>query len=170
MRFLAGFCWGFWQLAETETVSEGFCRLGVFGVFGTINFNYMNLVNVLEAVCFVMGQDVERVKSKERYRHLVICRHLFYYLSKYYYGAKLREIGNITGNADHTSVIHGISVINDMISIKDEQIIKAVAEIQEYISKRYQADKKVSVFVPYNVNLSELAQLLQNNYGCRVIL
>jgi chromosomal replication initiation ATPase DnaA len=130
----------------------------------------MELNNVLEAVCFVMGQDVERVKSKQRYRHLVICRHLFYYLSKYYYGAKLKEIGSVTGNSDHTSVIHGIQVINDMISIKDEQIVKAVAEIQEYISKRYKADKKISVFVPYNVNLTELAQLLQNNYGCRVIL
>jgi len=129
----------------------------------------MELVNILEAVCFVMQQDIERVKQKGRYRELVICRHLFYYLSKYYYGAKLRDIGAITG-VDHTSVIHGIQLINDMVSIKDENICNAIPSIQHYIAQRYQADKKISVFVPYDINLSELAEILQNNYRCRVIL
>jgi len=95
----------------------------------------MELINVLEAVCFVMQQDIERVKTKGRYRELVICRHLFYYLSKYYYGAKLRDIGAIT-NVDHTSVIHGINLINDMVSIKDESICNAIPSIQNYIAQR----------------------------------
>ena len=129
----------------------------------------MELLNILEAVCFVMQQDIERVKTKGRYRELVICRHLFYYLSKYYYEAKLRDIGAIT-NVDHTSVIHGIQLINDLVSIKDESVINAIPAIQHYIAQRYQADKKISVFVPYDVNLSELAEILQNTYRCRVIL
>jgi chromosomal replication initiation ATPase DnaA len=129
----------------------------------------MQLINVLEGVCFIMGQDIERVKAKGRYRELVVCRHLFYYLSKYYYGAKLKDIGAITG-VDHTSVIHGIQLINDLISIKEESIINAIPAIQDYISQRYQADKKMTVFVPYDVNLSEIAEMLQNTYRCRVIL
>jgi len=176
------FLWGFWQI-ETEAVPKrflavgsfwgfwGFWRLGVFGGFVIFNFKYfiMELVNVLEGVCFVMGQDINRVKTKGRFRELVVCRHLFYYLSKYYYGATLKEIGHLT-NTDHTSVIHGINVINDLLSIKDENIINALRSIQEYISTRYMIDKRISVFVPYDVNLSELAEMLQNTYRCRVIL
>jgi hypothetical protein len=90
-------------------------------------------------------------------------------LSKYYYGAKLRDIGSVT-DVDHTSVIHGIQLINDLVSIKDESICNAIPSIQHYIAQRYQADKKISVFVPYDVNLSELAEILQNTYRCRVIL
>jgi hypothetical protein len=150
---------------------KGFWRLGVFGVFVIYNFKYfiMELVNVLEGVCFVMGQDINRVKTKGRFRELVVCRHLFYYLSKYYYGATLKQIGQLT-NTDHTSVIHGINVINDLLSIKDENIQNALSSIQDYISQRYMIDKKISVFVPYDVNLSELAEMLQNTYRCRVIL
>jgi hypothetical protein len=129
----------------------------------------MELLNILEAVCFVMGQDIERVKAKGRYRELVICRHLYYYLAKYYYGARLRQIGHIT-NTDHTSVIHGIKLINDLISINDESIKDVIPAIQEYISQRYQSDKKMTVYIPYDVNLPELAELLQNTYRCRVIL
>jgi hypothetical protein len=129
----------------------------------------MELVNVLEGVCFVMGQDINRVKTKGRFRELVVCRHLFYYLSKYYYGATLKQIGQLT-NTDHTSVIHGINVINDLLSIKDENIQNALSSIQDYISQRYMIDKRISVFVPYDINLSELAELLQNTYRCRVIL
>jgi len=129
----------------------------------------MELLNILEAVCFVMGQDIERVKTKGRYRELVICRHLFYYLSKYYYGAKLRDIGRITG-VDHTSVIHGINLINDLLYIKDDTITKAVEQVQMFIRERYQSDKKIVVFVPYSVNLPKLAETLQTEYKCRVIL
>jgi len=129
----------------------------------------MELLNILEAVCFVMQQDIERVKTKGRYRELVICRHLFYYLSKYYYGAKLRDIGSVTG-VDHTSVIHGINLINDLLYIKDDTTLKAVEQIQIFIRERYQSDKKIVVFVPYSVNLPELAETLQSEYNCRVIL
>jgi hypothetical protein len=129
----------------------------------------MELINILEAVCFVMQQDIERVKTKGRYRELVICRHLFYYLSKYYYGAKLRDIGAIT-NVDHTSVIHGINLINDLLYIKDDTTTKAVEQIQIFIRERYQSDKKIVVFVPYSVNLPKLAETLQTEYKCRVIL
>jgi hypothetical protein len=129
----------------------------------------MELNNVLEAVCFIMGQDIERVKAKGRFRELVICRHLFYYLSKYYYGAKLLDIASVTG-VDHSSVIHGIKLVNDLLSIKEESVTEAIPKIQHYIAERYQTDKKISVYVPFNVNLSELAEMLQNNYQCRVIL
>jgi len=129
----------------------------------------MELVNVLEGVCFIMGQEIDRVKKKDRYRELVVCRHLFYYLAKNFYGAKLKDIGAVTGT-DHTSVIHGISVINDLISIKDEDVMRAVEECQNYIREKYQADKKISVYVPYDVNITTFSEMLTKIYKCRVVI
>jgi hypothetical protein len=129
----------------------------------------MELVNILEGVCFVMGQEIDRVKKKDRYRELVVCRHLFYYLAKYFYGAKLKDIGKVT-NVDHTSVIHGIQVINDLISIKDQDVMNAVEQCQSYIREKYQADKKISVYVPYDVNITTLSEMLTKIYKCRVII
>jgi Bacterial dnaA protein helix-turn-helix len=129
----------------------------------------MELVNVLEGVCFVMGQDLERVKKRDRYRELVICRHLFYYLAKYFYGAKLKQIGAVTG-VDHATVIHGIKLVNNLIDIGDEDVINAIEETQKYIREKYQGDKKISVYVPYDVNLTTFSEMLTKIYKCRVIL
>jgi hypothetical protein len=49
-------------------------------------------------------------------------------------------------------------------------VIAAIDETQKYIREKYQADKKISVYVPYDVNLTTFSEMLTKIYKCRVIL
>lgn len=152
-------------------LAKGFC--GVFGQrfllgFWNINFYNMNLNDLLSVCCITTGQDIERVKKKDRYRELVFTRHLFFYMARYYFGAKLNEIQTIF-RCDHSTVLHGVNVVKDLLSINDLMATKAVDAIKETIGRNNKFEKQLTVFVPFEVKAAELAEMLINKYGCRVI-
>lgn len=128
----------------------------------------MTLINLLEACCIITGQEIERVKKKGRYREVVFTRHLFFYMAKFYFGAKLREIKVIFG-FDHSTVLHGIRLIDDLIYINDEYTLRCMEGIKDYVGKHFQLDKKLTIYVPFDVDVLELSKMLQNKFGCRIL-
>lgn len=128
----------------------------------------MTLMNLLEACCVVNGQEMERVKRKGRYREVVFTRHLFFYMAKLYFGAKLREIKVIFG-FDHSTVLHGIRLIDDLIYVNDEHCVKCVEAIKKYVAEHFQLDKKLTIYVPFDVDALELSKMLQDKFGCRIL-
>ena len=79
--------------------------------------------NLLSVICFVSGLPEDEIRGQNRARGLVLCRHAYYFLAREKMGLKLVEIGEVFGS-DHTTVIHGIKKVKDMISINDEIEIK----------------------------------------------
>ena len=129
----------------------------------------MELVDLLKACCVVTGQDFERVKQKGRYREIVFTRHLFFYMARHYFGAKLREIKNIFG-FDHSTVLHGLELVNDLLYVNDQHTIDCIDRIHDYVGKHYQLDKKLTVYVPFSVEAGKIAEMLQNKFNCRVVI
>lgn len=69
---------------------------------------------LLKTVCDICCVDVIQVLTKRRDHSLVTARQLFCYFNTQYEGRTKVHTGNVLGR-DHTSVIHSIQVVNDMI-------------------------------------------------------
>jgi len=92
--------------------------------------------NLLSVISFVSGLPEDAIRSQNRARGLVLCRHAYYYIAREKMGLKLAEIGEVFGS-DHTTVIHGIQKVKDMISIKDEITLNFINNINNCIKEKY---------------------------------
>lgn len=70
------------------------------------------LMEVLGAVSAVYMVGKMDVMSPHRFHHLVGARGAFYWLARHLTPRSYPEIGRFLGGRDHSTVIHGISVIN----------------------------------------------------------
>lgn len=61
--------------------------------------------------------------SKVRIRENVNARFIFYHLARKYTGASLKSLGRLTGYRDHSSVLHGIGVMDDLITTNSKDIM-----------------------------------------------
>jgi chromosomal replication initiator protein len=95
--------------------------------------NSHTMKGLLAAICEYYEVDPIDVCSQSRKRHLVIARHIFFYLAKQITNKKLIQLGNFTGGRDHTTVIHGLATIAGLIKIGDTQIITDLHNIQKKI-------------------------------------
>jgi chromosomal replication initiator protein len=59
--------------------------------------------------------SLESIKSKTRKKEIVIARQVAMYLAKQYTNHSLKSIGQYCGGRDHSTVIHAIQAINDML-------------------------------------------------------
>jgi chromosomal replication initiator protein len=71
---------------------------------------------IAEIVCENAGITFDELRAKTRLRQYTKARQQLMYLAKKYSGATFLEIGNfIRPGLDHTTVIHGLKTINDLI-------------------------------------------------------
>ena len=59
--------------------------------------------------------SLESIKSKTRKKEIVIARQVAMYLAKQYTNHSLKSIGQYCGGRDHSTVIHAIQAVNDML-------------------------------------------------------
>lgn len=123
---------------------------------------------LLRLICDMAGVTIEQLKSRNRGRTLVMARYVFYHYARLYLNMTYKDIGDVFGN-DHSTVLHGISMIKDMIEIEDEAYMSLLRAVSNEIRDKYQQEIKLSVFAPYDVNLGKLIETLQVEYRCRVI-
>lgn len=128
----------------------------------------MNLNELLEVICLINKQEIDRVKGRKRFKELVFTRQLFYYFAKSYYGATLREIQEVI-NVHHSTILHSVELINDLIYIKDQITLGRIERIKAYIKERFQMDKMVSIYIPFEVNHQELCKMLIERFNCRIV-
>lgn len=60
--------------------------------------------------------SLESIKSKTRKKEIVIARQVAMYLAKQYTNHSLKSIGDYCGGRDHSTVIHAIQSVNDMLA------------------------------------------------------
>lgn len=128
----------------------------------------MNLNHLLEAICVVNKQEKDRVLGKARYKELVFTRQLFYYFARTYYGAKLNEIQEVI-NVHHTTILYSVDLINDLLYIQDAIVCGRVERIKAYIKEKFHMDKRVSLYIPFEVNHEELCKMLVERFNCRIV-
>jgi chromosomal replication initiator protein len=74
---------------------------------------------------------IEQMKDKTRKREIVVARQVAMYFAKEYTNMSLKSIGSHFGNRDHSTVIHAIQSVNDLMDTDR----KFNATMQELIKK-----------------------------------
>lgn len=85
-----------------------------------VDSNEISIDEVQKYVGDYFGVSVEMLKSKTRKKEIVIARQIAMYFAKEYTGFSLKSIGYHFGGRDHSTVIHAIQTVNDMMSEKKE--------------------------------------------------
>ena len=90
---------------------------------------------ILEKVAAYYHVTVQELKGAARSERVVLARKVSMYLMRNLItNITLKEIGNVLGGRDHTSVIHGIETINERLRIDNElkyEIYKLQKEIDD---------------------------------------
>jgi hypothetical protein len=120
--------------------------------------------NLLSVISFVSGVPEDEIRGQNRARGLVLCRHAYYYIARQNMGLKLTEIGEVFGS-DHTTVIHGIQKVKDMISIKDEITLNFINNINNCIKEKYLIPTILMVSIPCELNADQVIDSIKK-MGC----
>jgi chromosomal replication initiator protein len=75
----------------------------------------VNIDYIQKYVSNYFDVSIELLKAKTRKREIVVARQVAMYLAKEYTNMSLKSIGFHFGNRDHSTVIHAISTVNDMM-------------------------------------------------------
>lgn len=73
---------------------------------------------LLHLCCFEFKTTLEEIKGKSRKRNIVIARQIAMHILYSYKSGTMHTIGNLFGGRDHSTVIHSIRAINNMIYVK----------------------------------------------------
>ena len=93
----------------------------------------INISYIQEIVSKFFSISIEEMKDKARRKEIVIARQVAMYFSKDYTNNSLKSIGFHFGGRDHSTVIHAVQSVNDMIDT-DSIFKKNVEEIKKRIS------------------------------------
>ena len=91
--------------------------------------------DIENAVCNAVGVTVEEVISKRRTTDYVTSRQLISYYSRMHTSMSLSSIGQKLGNRDHTTVLHNVQKIKNLIQTGDHQIMIYVNRINRAINQ-----------------------------------
>ena len=122
--------------------------------------------NLLSVISFVSGLPEDAIMSQNRSRGLVLCRHAYFYIAREKLGLKLAEIGEVFGS-DHTTVIHGICKVKDMLSIEDQITCDFINQVNMCIKEKHLIQTKIFVTIPETFNADEIISAIEN-LGCSV--
>ncbi len=88
---------------------------------------------LIEVVTNVCGVDWHRIVGRTRKVEVIIARHLYCYISRIEFGCTFKAIGR-TINRDHTSAIHSVNVVVDMLQTKEAMFVLPYEEIIERLN------------------------------------
>jgi len=96
------------------------------------NNKSINVESIQNIVASYFNLNIQEMLSVRRSRSLARPRQIAMYLAKQHTTNSLPDIGRKFSNRDHTTVIHAVKKINELIE-KDEEIRKNVLEIKKKI-------------------------------------
>jgi chromosomal replication initiator protein len=88
---------------------------------------------IQKTVCEFIGISTELLKENTRKREVVNARQISMYLAKKYTKNSLKEIGRHFGNKDHSTVIHSIQVVENLLEV-DKKFQEDMDELKKRIN------------------------------------
>ena len=122
--------------------------------------------NLLNVISFVSGQPENEILGTSRSRGLVLCRHVYYHIAREKMGLKLTQIGSFF-NRDHTTIIHGLNKVKDMVSIGDEITCHFLEQVNLCLKEKYLIPTRIMVTIPHDAEMESIFQYLESN-GCEI--
>ena len=115
--------------------------------------------NLLSVISFVSGQPENEILGASRARGLVLCRHAYYHIAREKMGLKLAQIGSFF-NRDHTTIIHGLTKVKNMISIDDDITIQFIEQVNNCIKEKYLIPTRIMVTIPHDAETEKIFNFL----------
>ncbi len=121
------------SILKNEPVSISLAReaMKIIAEVETDSSSKITIDDIVERTGEVFGIPPEKIKGKSGVRSIALARQVSMYLAKKILGIPLTEIGDFFGGKHHTTVIHSIKKIEDLIE-KDPEIAKKVEEIEVF--------------------------------------
>ena len=98
--------------------------------FINCNNKSINVESIQNLVASYFNLNIQEMLSPRRSRALARPRQIAMYLAKQYTTNSLPDIGRKFSNRDHTTVIHAVKKISELIQ-KDNEIRQSVMEIKK---------------------------------------
>ena len=95
----------------------------------------VNIDYIQKVVAAYFSITLELMKSKSRKRELVVARQVAMFFSKEYTNHSLKSIGQHFGGRDHSTVIHAVQSVNDLMET-DSKFKNSVNELSRKLKKR----------------------------------
>ena len=90
---------------------------------------------IIDLVCAETGVAYSLVLNKTRKREVVITRQLIAFYCKGCCGLSLKSIGELIGGKDHTTVIHSVNTIQDLLDSNDKPVSILAARINKRLEE-----------------------------------
>lgn len=87
--------------------------------------------HIIEIVCEETGIEYATVLKKSRKREVVITRQLIAFYCKNCTGMSLQSIGEILGGRDHTTVIHSVKTIQNLLDTRNVAVLLPASRINK---------------------------------------
>lgn len=89
---------------------------------------------IMQIICNQTGEPKQNILNRTRRREVVIARQLICFYAKIYSGMSHKTIAQSLGYKDHTTSIHSIQCIKDLIDSGNEVITGLVARINQQLN------------------------------------
>lgn len=99
------------------------------------NQKVISIDNIIETVTDYFKVKITEIKGKTRLREVVVPRQIAMFLAKEYTSLSLKAIGYHFGGRDHSTVIHAIQTINDLMDT-DRELKPQIEELREKFKKK----------------------------------
>ncbi|MCM8766893.1 MAG: chromosomal replication initiator protein DnaA [Candidatus Omnitrophica bacterium] len=96
---------------------------------------YINIKQIMNAVCEYFGLVPEEIKSKKRIKNIILPRQIAMYLGRELTNASLNSIAFEFGGKDHTTVLHACKKVKELME-KDKSLKDIIEKIKENINEQ----------------------------------
>lgn len=90
----------------------------------------LSMLHIKQTTCEYFGVSVSEVVSARRTKHIINPRHVAVYLCKELTPYSLPAIGRAFGGRDHTTILHSLRRINNLLIRRNPVITAAVSKIR----------------------------------------
>lgn len=120
---------------------------------------------LLTAICIELGCDINKIKSKVRKRELVNVRHIYSYIGKVYFDFTLMSLSKEIGGRDHTTIIHSINTLKDLVKSNNPLMTEMLAIVLESLGLTESDKKNYEQFYRQHNSLVNEHDSLKLKYG-----
>ena len=118
-RFLF-YCEAFGTSYDLENAKDALQNyLSISSIPGTVTTSN-EIKKILDVVSSYFKFSIDALMSTARKKELVYARQLCFYIMKNNYGMTFQKIGDIFGGKDHSTIMHGYSIIENELSTSEE--------------------------------------------------
>lgn len=100
------------------------------------NEDNKDVEGLFRVVCSSLGLLTTEVAEKRRNVEMVNARHLFYHFAKIYFpSVTLKHMAYVAGGQDHTTVLHGLSKVSDLLETEERIFMTRYNTVLEAVTQ-----------------------------------